>query len=287
MRIGSLYRTGKPVFSFEFFPPKSETAAEDLLHTVSDLQAALAPDFISVTYGAGGSTRSRTLDCVERIQNQLGIQTMAHLACIGHTREELHEIVTHLTAVGVNNILALRGDPPRDGSAVNHTSFRHATDLIEFLAEHFDVEIGAACYPETHPEATSPEDDLRHALRKTQLGARFLITQLFFDNADYFGYVRRARAAGIDVPIVPGIMPITNVAQVERFTKMCGARIPDRLAERLNRYRDDPAAVMASGIEHAIGQCRELLDRGAPGIHFYTLNKSHATRGILAALRSL
>ncbi|MCC6591532.1 MAG: methylenetetrahydrofolate reductase [NAD(P)H] [Bryobacterales bacterium] len=286
MRIASLYGTGKPVFSFEFFPPKTETAEEDLLHTIHDLNEKLQPDFVSVTYGAGGTTRARTLDTVARIQNELGIHTMAHLACMGHTRQEIAEIVAHLRDQGICNILALRGDPPKNGT-VNHTDFKYATDLIAYLQQHFDFDIGAACYPETHPEATSSDDDLNYTVRKTRCGARFLITQLFFNNADYFAFVDRARAAGIGCPIVPGIMPITNVAQVERFTKMCGARIPERLAERLNRYREDAGAVMAVGIEHAITQCRDLLDRGAPGLHFYTLNKSLATRGILAALRAL
>lgn len=287
MRIGSLYGSGKPVFSFEFFPPKTEAAAEDLLHTVGDLKAALAPDFISVTYGAGGSTRSRTLDCVTRIQSELDICSMAHLACMGHSEEEIAEIVTHLVEKGVRNILALRGDPPKDAATVNHTHFRYAADLIRFLSSRFDIDIGAACYPETHPEARDADDDLRHAVEKTRLGARFLITQLFFNNADYYRFVDRARKAGITVPIVPGIMPITNVSQVERFTKVCGVTIPPELAGRLNRYREDHGAVMACGIEHAITQCRELLDRGVPGLHFYTLNKSHATRGILAALRAI
>jgi len=287
VRIGSLYGSGKPVFSFEFFPPKTEAAAEDLIHTVGDLKAALAPDFISVTYGAGGSTRSRTLDCVTRIQSELGIRSMAHLACMGHSQEEIAEIVTHLVEKGVRNILALRGDPPRDMATLNHSHFRFATDLIDFLASRFDIDIGAACYPETHPEAIDADDDLRHAVEKTRLGAKFLITQLFFSNTDYYRFLDRARQAGINVPIVPGIMPITNVSQVERFTKMCGAGIPAPLAARLNRYREDPGAVMACGLEHAITQCRELLDRGVPGLHFYTLNKSHATRGILAALRSI
>ncbi|MBL8292966.1 MAG: methylenetetrahydrofolate reductase [NAD(P)H] [Bryobacterales bacterium] len=287
MRIGSLYGSGKPVFSFEFFPPKTEAAAEDLLHTVGDLQTALAPDFISVTYGAGGSTRSRTLDCVTRIQSELGICSMAHLACMGHSKEEIAEIVSHLVDKGVRNILALRGDPPRDAATLNHTHFRYAIDLIGFLASGFDIDIGAACYPETHPEAINADDDLRHAVEKTRLGAKFLITQLFFDNAHYYRFLDRAHRAGITVPIVPGIMPITNVSQVERFTKLCGASIPGPLAARLNRYREDHGAVMACGIEHAITQCRELLDRGVPGLHFYTLNKSHATRGILAALRTL
>ncbi len=286
MRIGDLYGNGKPVFSFEFFPPKSEAAADDLIQTARDLKASVAPDFISVTYGAGGSTRTRTLDCVTRIQNELGLTAMAHLACMGHTRAELQEVVEHLMERGVENVLALRGDPPKDGAPAA-SDFRNATELIGFLKSNFDVDIGAACYPEVHPEASSADDDLRYAAEKAQRGARFLITQLFFDNNDYFRYVERAFTAGVRTPVVPGIMPVTNVAQMERFTKMCGASIPRKLAERLDKFRDDPGSVMAVGLEHAIVQCRELLERGAPGLHFYTLNKSLATRGILAALRNI
>ena len=285
MIIGDLYGRGTPVFSFEFFPPKTEAAADDLLTTAAELKQLHAPDFISVTYGAGGSTRARTLDLVARIQNSLKIPTMAHLACLGHTRDEIAEIVAGLVSGGILNILALRGDVPKEGLATNG-DFHYASELIEFLRERFDVGLGAACYPETHPQSTSPDDDLRWALRKTELGARFLITQLFFDNSDYFAFVSRARAAGVTAPIVPGIMPITNVAQIERFTKMCGARIPHALHARLDRHREDMAAVMAIGLEHGITQCRELLDRGAPGLHFYTLNKSLATRVILSAIKA-
>jgi len=285
MIIGDLYGRGTPVFSFEFFPPKTEAAAGELLITAAELKQLHAPDFISVTYGAGGSTRARTLELVASIQNSLKIPTMAHLACLGHTRDEIAEIVSGLISSGIVNILALRGDVPKEGLAANG-EFRYATELIEFLQARFDVGLGAACYPETHPQAASPEDDLCWAVRKTELGARFLITQLFFDNSDYFSYVARVRALGVTAPVVPGIMPITNVAQIERFTKMCGAGIPPALYARLDRYRDDSAAVMAIGLEHAITQCRELLDRGAPGLHFYTLNKSLSTRVILSAIKS-
>lgn len=285
MIIGDFYGRGAPVFSFEFFPPKTEAAADELLATAAELQELHQPDFISVTYGAGGSTRARTLELVAHIQNSLRIPTMAHLACLGHTRDEIAEIAGRLVSSGIVNILALRGDVPREGLPAAG-EFRHATELIEFLRERFDVGLGAACYPEMHPQAVNPDEDLRWTLRKTELGARFLITQLFFDNNDYFAYVARARSAGITAPIVPGIMPITNVAQIERFTKMCGASIPQALHARLNRHRDDSAAVMAIGLEHAITQCRELLARGAPGLHFYTLNKSLSTRVILSAIKS-
>jgi methylenetetrahydrofolate reductase (NADPH) len=285
LRIGDLYQRGKPVFSFEFFPPKTDEAVEELLRTVRELKEAGHPDFISVTYGAGGSTRARTLDCVTRIQGELGIPSMAHLACIGHTEGELRQVVERLIGRGIENVLALRGDPPQQGPLHVTDGLRNATDLIGFLKANFDVDIGGACYPETHQEAISAEDDLRWAVAKTRLGARFLITQLFFDNRDYFRFVEQARSAGVTVPIVPGIMPITGVTQIERITRMCGASVPPELRARLDRHREQPAAVMAIGMEHAIQQCRELLDCGAAGLHFYTLNKSLATRVILAAIR--
>lgn len=288
MRISELHGRGRPVFSFEFFPPKSEDGARALMATVADLRDALAPDFVSVTYGAGGSTRERTLEVVSRIQSELGITSMAHLTCVGSTEADLCEVVGRLVGNGIENILALRGDPPKDATQFEATAggFAHASELITYLEDNYQVDIGAACYPEKHVESLDPGSDLEWTRVKVQNGASFLVTQLFFDNAHYFAFVERARAAGIDVPIVPGIMPVTNVAQVERFTKMCGASIPAALQERLDAVRDDPAASMATGIEHAIIQCRDLLERGAPGVHFYTLNKSHATRSILAALRS-
>jgi methylenetetrahydrofolate reductase (NADPH) len=289
VRIDELHGRGKPVFSFEFFPPKTDEGAANLMRATAELKDMVAPDFISVTYGAGGSTRGRTLEVVTRIQGELGITAMAHLTCVGHTVDEIREVVGNLVGSGVENVLALRGDPPKGEAtfAPPAGGFAHATELIEFLEENYQVGIGGACYPECHPESSSADDDLRWTLEKVEAGATFLITQLFFDNADYFGFVERARAAGVDVPITPGIMPITNVGQIKRFTQMCGARIPDALLERLHRYEDDPASVMATGIEHAIDQCRALLEGGAPGLHFYTLNKSQATRSILAAIRRL
>ncbi len=289
MRIPQLFRRGRPVFSFEFFPPKTDEAAHALMRTVAELREMLAPDFVSVTYGAGGSTRDRTLELVSRIQSELSITAMAHLTCVGHTSGEIAEVVDKLQAGGIQNVLALRGDPPQGEQAFckPEGGFGHASELAAYLRGSYDVALGGACYPEAHPESTSRDDDLRWTKHKVESGVEFLITQLFFDNEDYFGFVERARAAGIGVPIVPGIMPITNVSQIERFTKMCGARIPEDLHARLQRHHDDPSAVMAIGIEHAIRQCRRLLDAGAPGIHFYTLNRSHATRSILAAIKAL
>ncbi len=290
MRIDSLYgRRGRPVYSFEFFPPKTDEAAAELLRTVADLGEMLAPDFVSVTYGAGGSTRGRTVELVTRIQSELKLTAMAHLTCAGHTQDELAQILERLKQERIENVLALRGDPPKGEAGFVPTAggFAHASELAGFIGERFDFCVGGACYPEAHPESPSAEEDLRWTLHKVRAGTCFLITQLFFDNQDYFRFVERARAAGVEVSIVPGIMPITSVAQIERFTQLCGAKIPEDLHARLRRYKDDAPTVMAIGIEHAIRQCRRLLDGGAPGIHFYTLNKSHATRSILAAIKAV
>ncbi|MBL8863059.1 MAG: methylenetetrahydrofolate reductase [NAD(P)H] [Planctomycetes bacterium] len=285
MKVRDRFGRGWPVFSFEFFPPRTDEGARSLLNTVADLQEVWKPDYVSVTYGAGGSTRDRTLDVVTRLQRDLRVDTMAHLTCLGASRAEVAEIVERLVDAGVESVLALRGDQPKDGPPLAPGEMAHATELIALLAERWPVSIGAACYPEGHVESPDPVADLRWTKAKVDAGAQLLVTQLFFDNEHYFGFVRRAREAGIKVPIVPGIMPITNFAQVERFTKLCGATIPPELEARLRRVADDPALVMATGIEHAIRQCRKLLEGGAPGIHFYTLNKSHATRSILAAVR--
>ncbi|MEO0651891.1 MAG: methylenetetrahydrofolate reductase [NAD(P)H] [Planctomycetota bacterium] len=289
MKISNLHNGSRPIFSFEFFPPKTEEAAETLMSTVAELRDMHTPDFVSVTYGAGGSTRDRTLKTIGRIQGDLKLTSMAHLTCVGHTKEELRGIVRQLVDAGVDNILALRGDPPKGETEFKATEggFSYAVELVQFLADEFDVCIGAACYPECHPESKTRQDDLEYARQKVDAGASFLTTQLFFENKDYFEYVEQARARGIDVPIVPGIMPVTNLKQIRRFTDMCGASIPAELVGRLEAVQDDPGAVMAIGIEHAILQCRDLIDQGAPGVHFYTLNKSFATRAILAALRGL
>ena len=287
MRIADLYGAeGGPVLSLEFFTPKNEAGRKALFRAVERL-GKIRPGFVSITCGAAGTTRERTADLAIELQDKFGLTAMAHLVCTGTTEAELEETLRHMQANGIDNILALRGDPPKGATDWTPVEggFRHADELAAFVKERFSLGIGGACYPETHPEATSPQDDLRFARMKQDLGASFLTTQLFFDCSHYWSYVERARAAGIAIPIVPGIMPVTNVAQIERFTKMCGASLPEPLLDRLRPIQDDPGAVMATGIEYAVTQCRELLERGAPGIHFYTLNKSHATRSVLAGLR--
>ncbi|UCE87327.1 MAG: methylenetetrahydrofolate reductase [NAD(P)H] [Deltaproteobacteria bacterium] len=281
MRIVELFERGGPVFSFEFFPPKTDKGFDALFHTIGELKQ-LDPSFVSVTWGAGGSTRRKTIEIVIRIQRELGITAMCHLTCVGASRDELAEILDQLAAAGIENVLPLRGDPPRGEAsfAPVEGGFRHANELIEFIRSRWDFCLPAACYPETHTEAPSPEVDLRNLVRKVRAGVDFLITQLFFDNRDYFDFVGRARAAGIGVPIVPGIMPVTSTTNVPRIAKMCGSKIPAKLEAALAAAAGDGARIDAIGVRWATDQCRELLERGAPGIHFYTLNRSPATRRI-------
>ena len=288
MRIVDRLRAGgPPCFSFEFFPPKSEAGVADLFATIRDL-AELKPGFVSVTYGAGGSTRQRTLDLVTAIRRETGIEAMAHLTCVGHSRAELGDILRRLAEAGIDNVLALRGDAPRDPSQLRPVTdgLEHGNELAALIRQ-LDLPfcIGGACYPEGHLESDSREIDLEHTRRKVESGMEFLITQLFFDNAFYFHFVERARAAGITCPILPGIMPITNVAQIDRMTAMCGATIPKKLELALKKRENDPEAVLQLGVAHATVQCVELLKAGVPGIHFYTLNRSRASRMIVTALQ--
>jgi methylenetetrahydrofolate reductase (NADPH) len=288
MRIADAFGAGRPpVISFEFFPPRTPEAEKRLYDTVAKL-APLKPTFVSVTYGAGGTTRQLTRDIVARIKREIGIEAMAHLTCVGHTADELAEILDDLTAAGIENVLALRGDPPKGETRFTPTAggFSHGSELDAFINGRWDVCLVGAAYPEKHLEAPDMATDLQNLKRKVESGARVLITQLFFEPATYFAFVERARDAGINVPIVPGIMPITNVAQIERFTTMCGATIPVSLRDLLAGVRDDEDAVSAIGIEWARDQCRALLEGGAPGLHFYTLNRSRSTREILGLLRA-
>jgi methylenetetrahydrofolate reductase (NADPH) len=287
MRITERLRARTPFFSFEFFPPKTDAGVESLMQTVAALKS-LDPAYVSVTYGAGGSTRARTVDVAKRIQNELSIDVLAHITCAGASVDELRGVFHELEAANIANVLALRGDPPRGSDAfVAHAGgFRFASDLVGLLEREFDFCVGAACYPEKHPEAGSFHADLDAVEQKVRAGARFLITQLFFDNTQYDDFVARVRARGITVPVIPGIMPITNYEQIDRFTAMCGATIPAGLRAELELRRDEPEAVAELGVAFATLQCAELLDGGAPGIHFYTLNKSPATRAVVSALHA-
>jgi methylenetetrahydrofolate reductase (NADPH) len=283
---------GDPLFSFEFFPPKTDAGVDSLFASLRALRP-LAPSYVSVTYGAGGSTAGRTLEMVARIKRETEIEAMAHLTCVGATSAQLRSALEGFADAGVRNVLCLRGDPPRGQREFVATEggLRYASELVALArevgaAKKFEFCVGAACYPEGHVETRDLGADLRNLQTKVRAGVDFLVTQLFFDNRCYFDFLGRARAAGIDLPILPGIMPITNVDQIERFTALCGAHIPAKLSAALRARREDAAGSLELGVAYATLQCAELLRRGAPGVHFYTLNKSQATRAILAALRA-
>lgn len=287
MRIDQLLEgSNEPQFSFEFFPPKSEEGDRNLLEAVAQL-VPLEPAFISVTYGAGGSTREKTIEIVSRIRDDFGIEAMPHFTCVDSTVGELRATLDQMAELGIENVLALRGDPPQGASEWTQTEggLEFSQQLVELISAEYPFAIGAAAFPETHIHAASAEVDLGHLKAKVDAGADFLVTQLFFDNEAYFDFVLRAREIGITVPIIPGIMPISNVAQLERMTTLCGATIPPELLAALGARRDDPRAVEALGVAYATLQCSELLAGGAPGIHFYTLNRSPATQAILGALK--
>jgi methylenetetrahydrofolate reductase (NADPH) len=287
MRLDRVLHDRQPVFSFEFFPPKSDDGVRALFETISHLRE-LDPTFVSVTYGAGGSTRTRTLELVTRIRRELDIEPVAHFTCVGASVAELRANLDAMRDAGVDNILALRGDPP-DGEAhfiAAEGGLAHGNELMQLITRDYDACVGGACYPEQHLESTSHEDELRYTRLKVESGASYLITQLFFDNRAYFDFVARARAAGVTVPLIPGIMPVTNVDQIRRFTSKIGASIPAALLDALTARKDDPDAVLQLGVAWSTLQCAELLSAGAPGIHFYTLNRSSATRAILSALQA-
>jgi methylenetetrahydrofolate reductase (NADPH) len=283
MRIVEIYGRGRPVFSFEFFPPKTDAGYKALYGTVEDLKR-LNPDFVSVTWGAGGSTRRKTVDIVARIQRDIGVTAMAHLSCIGSTPEQIRETLAHFHADGIENILTLGGDRPKDYEPPPG-AFTHANELAAFIkGTEYDFCLGGACYPETHPLAPSPEIDLQNLVRKVNAGVDFLITQLFFDNRDFFDFCERARRAGIDVPIVAGVMPILSASSIRHMTSLSGAEIPEPLEAMLSEAQDDDRLTRDVGVRWATMQCRELIERGVPGIHFYTLNKSHATQDVFENL---
>jgi methylenetetrahydrofolate reductase (NADPH) len=286
MRIDDLLGADTPVFSYEFFPPRTPEGVEALFETVEALKP-LEPSFVSVTYGAGGATREGTVEIATRIKDQHGIETMAHLSCVGETTEGLIQILDQLEAGKIENILALRGDPPRGEEEFKRPEggLDSSAELASFISERYPFAIGGACFPEVHPEAASLEADLAYLKSKVASGATFLITQLFFDNRVYFEFVDAARAAGIDVPIIPGVIPIASYARITRFCELCAASIPKRLAEAMEAVAGDPEAEAELGTAYAARQCEELLAGGAPGIHFYTLNTAPQTRAVLGALR--
>ncbi len=294
MKITDLLRhareRGEPLFSFEFFPPKTADGERALFETVEALRP-LGPAYVSVTYGAGGSTRHKTVDLVKRLKSESEVEAMAHVTCVGSSRDEIAAVLDEVAEAGVQNVLALRGDPPRgEATFTPHPDgFRYASELVAFIRAQparWKFCVGAAAYPEGHIETRDLALDLAHLQRKVEAGTDFLVTQLFFDNARYFGFVDRARAAGITAPIIPGIMPFTNVEQVERFTALCGASIPRLLRAAMEVRREDADGARELGVAYATLQCADLLRRGAPGIHFYTLNRSPSTRAIVAALRA-
>lgn len=287
MRVDELLANKRPVFSVELFPPKTEPGMQLLFDTVEALKP-LEPDYVSVTYGAGGANRDGTVEISERIRSEHGIEVMAHLSCVGETREGLRTILDRYEAIGVENVLALRGDPPRGEEAFTAPAdgLSSAAELTDFITGGYPFSIGGACFPEVHPEAEDLDSDLRYLKTKVDAGARFLITQLFFDNSMYFDFVDAARERGITVPIIPGVIPITSFGQVARICKLCDASIPLELNAAMEELGGDAEAEALLGVAYAARQCEELLAAGAPGIHFYALNRAPGTRAVLAALRA-
>lgn len=285
-RIVDLLSGPEPTFSFEFFPPKTPAGEANFEQALQEL-APLEPSFVSVTYGAGGTTREKTVETVRHIKDELGLEAMAHFTCVGASVDELRGTLEEIREAGIENVLALRGDPPRGQSewVASEGGLEYSHQLVSLLRDDYDFSIAAACFPETHIHATSSEDDLRYLKEKVDAGVDYLITQLFFDNDLYFDFVARARAIGIDVPIIPGVMPITGYGQIAKITSLCGATMPEHVLAELDARQDDPRAVADLGVSYATMQCADLLAKGAPGIHFCTLNRSPATRSILSTLR--
>lgn len=278
--------TSRPVISFEFFPPKTEEGDRNLIERHIPALAQAGPDFCSVTYGAGGGTRDKTLMIVERIQREHKLTALAHLTCVNHTRDEVHDVLEKIRALGCKNILALRGDPP-GGGAFQKTpgGFEFASELVQFIRDHNSFSVGVAGFPEGHiANKIGKLDDWGRLKDKVDAGADFVLTQLFFDNADYFEFRDHLTGLGIRAPLTPGIVPILNATQITKFTQLCGAKIPASLREKLDELGDDDAGSVEFGIEYATRQCEELLAAGVPGLHFYTLNKSHSTVQVLKNL---
>src|SRR4030042_2818840 len=285
MKITDLFRTQHRTFSFEFYPPKDEISAVDFGINVGQL-LTLNPSFFAGTYGAGGSTQERTFALVNYLQNKIGLACMAHYTCVNATRQRVEEDLNYLVDMGIENLMLLRGDPPEGQKVFTapENGFQYASELMAHTNERFDFCKAGACYVDKHPEAPSLEEDIRNLKKKVDAGADFLITQLFFENRNYFRFVELVRKEGIHLRIIPGIIPITSYKQIERFTRMSGAEIPKPLVQKLESNKNDPVAIYQIGMEFSINQCRELLANGAPGLHFYTLNKSRAAVEIFETL---
>lgn len=284
MKIREILQQKRTV-SCEFFPPREEDGIPAVFRAI-DRVRAYNPDFISVTYGAGGSTRDFTERITMQVKQETDLEVMAHLTCVAQTREEVHGVLERLDEAGVENVIALRGDPPRgQGNFVPADGgFSYATELIDHIRANFNFGLAAACYPEGHTESPDLDLDISYAREKVDRGADFLISQLFYDNRYFFEFMERAQRAGIDVPIIPGVLPILNTAQIRRFTSLCGATIPPELDSKLEQYAEDDNAVRELGVEYASRQVDELWENGVPGIHFYVLNRSYSVSRILANL---
>ena len=285
MKIKDILQQKRTV-SFEFFPPREADAVSGVVDVIKGL-SRYNPDFVSVTYGAGGSTRAFTEEITVQLASETSLEVMAHLTCVAQSQDEVHGVLSRLEQAGIENVIALRGDRPQDmdADAVFPGEFSHATDLIQHIRQHFDMGIAGACYPEGHTESQDLDTDLQYARMKQDLGAEFLITQLFYDNSHFYDLLERAEKTGIEVPIVPGVLPILSTPQIRRFTSLCGATIPADLDQKLERFADDNRAVREIGVEHATRQVQDLWANGVPGVHFYVLNRSYSISRILQELR--
>jgi methylenetetrahydrofolate reductase (NADPH) len=284
--ISDLFAFGRPLRSLEFFPPKDDAQMEAMRNAATALQR-IAPDFVSVTYGAGGTTRERTARAGVMLKDEFGFTVMPHLTCVGHSRPELNDIADRIHAAGFRNIMTLRGDPPKGDTTFVPApdGLRYASELVALLkARRSEFCLGVAGYPEKHPEAASLESDLDNLKRKIDAGGAFVTTQLFFDNTVYYRYVEKCRARGIETPILPGIMPVLSLKQVQRFTTMCGATLPERLIKRLEAAGESPEIAETVGIDWALTQIRDLLTNGAPGYHLYIMNRAKSALALAAGL---